>query len=133
AHLLQQLLQCTPRLRGGVIDVPVLESFAGISQDIDSVVLPCPGSRGMTPGREPEPAPRGGTPAQVLVELLVMCQDDELPVRESIGQKLGESSAVLDVEAVDDVVEHEKADLLVEALRHREEQGNGERVQMRFA
>ena len=41
--------------------------------------------------------------------------------------------AVLDVEAVDHVVEHEKSDLLVEAFRHGQKQRDRERVQVRLA
>ena len=66
----------------------------------------------------------------MLEELLVVREDNELPIGEPVGQKLGEPPAVLDVEAVDHVVEQEEAELLVEFFRHGQEQRNRERVQM---
>ena len=63
-------------------------------------------------------------------KLLVMGEDDELPVGEPIGEQLGEPPAMLDVEAVDHVVENQKPKLFVEALRHGQEHRNRERVQV---
>ena len=66
-------------------------------------------------------------------ERLIVGEDDELPVGEAVGEKLGEPSVVLDVETVDHVVEHEKSELLVEACRHRQEERDRERVEVRLA
>ena len=84
----------------------------------------------VAPGRELELAPGRRAAAQVLEELLIVREDDELPVGEPVGEQLGEPPAVLDVEAVDHVVEQEESDLLVEALRHGQEQRDRERVQV---
>ena len=63
-------------------------------------------------------------------KLLVVREDDQLPVGEPVGEQLGEPPAMLDVEAVDHVVENQESELLVEARRHGQEQGDRERVQM---
>ena len=90
-------------------------------------------SRRVAPGRELQLPPGRRAATQVLEELLVVGEDDELPVGEAVGQELGEPPSVLDVEAVDHVVEHEEAELLVEGLRHGQEQRDRERVQVRLA
>ena len=133
AHLLQQFLQRATRPGGGIVDVPALESLAGIPENVRRFILRRPRPGGVAPGRELEPAPGRRAAAQMFEELLIVREDDELPVGEPVGEKLGEPSAVLDVEAVDHVVEHEKADLLVEAFRHRQKERDRERVQVRLA
>ena len=66
----------------------------------------------------------------MLEELLIVREDDDLPLGEPVGQKLREAPAVLDVEAVDHVVEEQEAELRVEFLRHRQEERNRKRVQV---
>ena len=66
-------------------------------------------------------------------KLLIVGEHDQLPFGEAIGQQFGEPAAMLDVEAVDHIVEQKEADLLVEAFRHRQEERNRERVQVRLA
>ena len=62
----------------------------------------------------------------MLEELLIVSEDDDLPIGKAVGQELGEASAVLDVEAVDHIVEEEEAELRVEFFRHGQEQRDGQ-------
>ena len=57
-------------------------------------------------------------------------QDDQLPFGEPVGEQLGKPPAMLDVEAVDHVVEDQESELLVEAPRHGQKQRDRERVQV---
>ena len=51
----------------------------------------------------------GARRLRVFEKLLVVRQDDELPVGEPVGEQLGEPPAMLDVEAVDHVVENQES------------------------
>src|SRR5207247_3680175 len=82
---------------------------------------------------ELELPPGGRATGEVLEELMVVGEDDELPGGELVGEEVGELPAVLQVEAVDHVVEDQEAQLLVESLRHGQEQGDGEGIEVRLA
>ena len=66
----------------------------------------------------------------MLEELLVVGEDNDLPIGESVGEKLGKSSAVLDVKAVNHIVQYQEAELRVEFSRHGEKERNCQRIQM---
>ena len=84
------------------------------------------GSGGVAPRRELDFPPRGRAATQVFEKLLVVGEDDELPVGEPIGEQLRQPPAMLDIEAVDHVVENQEPELFVEARCHCQEHRNRE-------
>ena len=130
AYFLQQLLERAAPFRRGALNVVALQALAGSRQHAARFVFRRARSGGMAPRRELDLSPRRCAAAQVFEKLLVVRQDDQLPVGKPVGEQLGEPPAMLDVEAVDHVVENQESQLLVEARRHGQEQGNRERVQM---
>jgi hypothetical protein len=58
----------------------------------------------------------------VLEELLIVGEHDELPVGKPVGEQFCEPATVLDVEAVDHVIEQEESDPFVETFGHGEKQ-----------
>src|ERR671922_2106990 len=120
AYLLQQLLERAASLRRGALYVVALQAFTRSRQHAARFVLRRARSRGVAPRRELDFSPGGCAAAQVLEKLLVVREDDQLPVGEPVGEEFRQPPAMLDVEAVDHVVEHQKSELFIEACRHRQ-------------
>ena len=61
-------------------------------------------------------------------ELLIVREDDQLPVGEPVGEQLGEPPAMLDVEAVDHVVEIRNPSFSLKLAAMARNRANRERV-----
>jgi hypothetical protein len=107
-----------PRRKGSGADSASLESLAGSRENARGLVLRRARSRGVAPGRELELPPGRRTATQVFEKLLIVSEDDDLPVGEAVSKKFGKPPAVLDIKTVDHIVEHQEAELFVEGLRH---------------
>ena len=130
ANFLQQFLQRASGFRCGAVNVPALESFLSAPQNAGRFILRRSRTRRVAPGSKFELTPRRRTPAQMFEELLIVGEHDQLPFGKFLGEKLSESPAMLDVEAVDHVIEQQEADLLVEVFRHRQKKRYSQRVQV---
>ena len=64
---------------------------------------------------------------------MVVRQDDQLSILELRDEEFCQPTAVFDVEAIDDIIEDNRLELLIEDLGHCQEEGNCQRIEVRFA